>query len=167
MTEPISAYIWKAAIPKNPEAAYALFRKDAPSVLKEYDRLVLGRYDIGKEFAYFLKERIHPELGGVTDDEKRYSNICGKVLAEFEAVALRNVMPTLPIERVNASEMHLYAVRNVFTSMLRGAELFMLQKQAGNYVPDQFLKSGFAVLCEVYCVMMRLVRHSKKQSRGQ
>lgn len=141
---------YKAVIPTDPGAAYRFIRESAPSLLRLYDEKVLHGYDIGKELSYYLK-----------DDEK-FEGICRDIFTELKAVALRDAMPCLPIERVNQSEMHLYSLRHIFHSILKGTADLVWLKYNGAPVPEKYFNKNSAVLSEIYVTMMRLVKHANE-----
>jgi hypothetical protein len=139
---------YKAVVPKSPEAAYRFIMESAPGLFRVYDEKVLRGYDIGKELSHHLR------------DDDKFEGICRDIFTELKAVALRDAMPCLPIDRVNQSEMHLYSLRHIFHSILKGTAGLVWRKYIGEPVPEKYVNNNSAILREIYVTMMRLVNHA-------
>ncbi len=150
MAEHIGTEIWRAAIPRNPEAAYAFLKDSSPKMLKEFDARILNGYDIGKELSYMLFTR------------SDYYSLCQDNLTKLEAVALGKKMPTLPLEMVDHGEPGRYAFRRVFCDILKEMILLYCAKSDGRNISDNHLDASRECVKEAYIVMRRFIKHSKR-----
>jgi hypothetical protein len=139
---------YRAILPKDPGAAYRFIRETAPQLLSNFDKHVLHGYDLGKYFKYHL------------DSIEEISDLRINIFEEARAVAVGKAMPTLPLDRVNSSEMHLYALRGVFNILLHERADNAWAQQEGYHVPEEYFRGSSAVLSELYLVMMRLIKHA-------
>ncbi len=134
---------WRDSIPKNFEDAYTFFRNTHKELLNAYDSGVLGGYDIGKEASFLIH---------TTPD---YDGVCKDVLIELESVALRRALPNLPLERILDYEPKMYALRRVFSDLVRANIIF----------DDVMISSHdsrvqkMLVLREAYVTMRNLVKY--------